>query len=212
MYTEEQSTYVGYFKPPFSPHWKAGTFVWCVPFLSCPYGLLLFPHMYILFCSLFSGTEAVRECPHPVAYPLISSDYLWSWGTLCICSLIYLIATLMRCVLYTDLSLRPCLSRKKGVGTKKKKEEKDPSLLTPFRVPVTLYVFLLSLLSSLNEMHICKPFPHSPGLRFCWLYLADYWLSWQRCLQELTQELSLKCAKKTSCAEGFPPPLLATES
>lgn len=145
MYTEEQSTYVGYFKSPFRPHWKAGTFVWCVPFLSCPYGLLLFPHMYILFCSLVSGTEAVRECPHPVAYPLISSDYLWSWGTLCICSLIYLIVTLMRCVLYTDLS------RKKGVGTKKKKRKKKIHHFWLRSEFLSLFMSSSSLLNSLMK-------------------------------------------------------------
>lgn len=52
----------------------------------------------------------------------------------------------MRCVLYTDLSLVPVSpGKKEWVQKKKKKEEKDPSLLTPLRVPVTLYVFLLFL-------------------------------------------------------------------
>lgn len=138
--------------PLFCPHWKAGTFVWCVPFLSCPCGLLLFSHMYILFCSLSSGTEAVRECPHPVAYPphlfrlpvkLGNTLYMFPHSPH---------STLMRCVLYTDLSLRPCFSRKKGVGTEKKKKGRKRSI-TSDSVPLflSLYVFFLSLkLAKLN--------------------------------------------------------------
>lgn len=102
--------------------------------------------------SLSSGTEAERECPHPVAYPphlfrlpvkLGNTLYMFPHSPH---------STLMRCVLYTDLSLRPCFSRKKGVGPekkKKKKEEKDPSLLT--LSPCSCHsMSSSSLLSSLN--------------------------------------------------------------
>lgn len=110
-----------------------------------------------------------------------------------------------------SLFLQEKCSGYKKEKEKKKRKEKIHHFWLRLRVPVILYVFLL-LSSLLNEMHIHKPVPHSPGLRFCWLYLAGCWLSWQRCLQELTQEISLKCAKKTCCAEGFPSPPLVTES
>lgn len=82
-----------------------------LPFYPSCQGCSSPPVPFSLF-SLFSRTEIVRVCSHPVAYPPIS--YLQSRGTLCLCSPSYLQTTSsVRCVLWTlDYLTPPCFSRK----------------------------------------------------------------------------------------------------
>lgn len=48
-------------------------------------------------CSLFSGTETVRACSHPVAYPLIASVSTCKVGEHGVCFPSYLVTSSLRC-------------------------------------------------------------------------------------------------------------------